>query len=267
MPDILEHIISDDGTFFGVACNCTELVNEACRRHDVGPTAATALARALTGALLMAALLKENQSIMLRFEGNGPLGKVITEAGNDGWARGYVANPHGEVPLKDGRIDVGGGLGLAGFLTVTKTIGDNRRYPGTIQLVSSEIGDDLAYYLAQSDQTPSTIALATHFEPNGTITTCGGYLIQSLPPANETLLANLEKAISTMPPLSQLLLSGKKPVDILSGLFQDVPHHHIGSRKLRYECSCSREKMIQALFSLGKEDIGELLAERIGAEV
>jgi molecular chaperone Hsp33 len=267
MTDSLERVISLSGTFFGVACNTTELVTEACRRHDVGPLAAAALGRALTGAALLAALLKDNQSVFLKFEGNGPLKKIITEAGYDGWVRGYVANPHADVPLNNGRIDVAAGLGRAGLLTVVKDIGNNRKYPGTIELYTSEIGEDLAYYLSQSEQTPSAIALAMHLNKDGSIGASGGFLVQSLPPAEETLLARMEQEIAAMPPLSRLLLDGKGPAEILSLLFKQIPHKKIGSRELVYACSCSRAKMEGALFSLGEEDIRSLLDTENGAEV
>ncbi|MBU1565353.1 MAG: Hsp33 family molecular chaperone HslO [Proteobacteria bacterium] len=267
MADLIERIISDAGNFFGVACTTTTLVAEACRRHDVGPTAATALGRALTGAALFAALLKDDQSVLLKFEGNGPLRKIITEAGSAGWVRGYVAGPHADVPLNKGRIDVAAGLGRAGFLTVIKDIGCNTKYPGTIQLYTSEIGEDLAYYLAQSEQTPSTIALAIRLNKNGTIAAAGGFLIQSLPPADEQLLLRIEQKIAALPPLSTLILEGGSPGDILSLVFQDVPHRKTGSGSLYYQCSCNRTKMQSALFSLGRQDIQELIEKEEGAEV
>lgn len=267
MTDLIERVISEAGNFFGVACSTTTLVTEACRRHDVCPTAATALGRALTGAALFAALLKDDQSVLLKFEGNGPLKKIITEAGSQGWVRGYVANPHGEVPLNNGRIDVAAGLGRAGFLTVVKDIGQNSKYPGTIQLYTSEIGEDLAYYLAQSEQTPSTLALSIRLDKEGIIAAAGGFLIQSLPPADEALLTKIEEKIARMPPLSTLLLAGQSPGDILSMVFQDIPHHKTGSGKLYYQCSCSRAKMESALFSLGQQDIRDLVEKKEGAEV
>lgn len=267
MTDTIERVLSDGGNFFGIACNTTELVSEACRRHDVGPTAAAALGRALTGAALLAALLKDDQSILLKFEGSGPLRKIITEAGYNGWVRGYVANPHGEVPLKDGLIDVAAGLGHAGFLTVIKDIGQHKKYPGTIQLYTSEIGEDLAYYLSQSEQTPSAIALAIQLRQDGTIGAAGGFLIQSLPPADEGILVSIEQEMAALPPLSQLLVQGKSPGEILSLLFKNVPHRTIGSRPLHYFCSCNKEKMRGALRSLGNEELQEILKEEGGAAV
>lgn len=267
MTDTIERVISESGDFFGVACTTTDLVSEACRRHDVGPLAAAALGRALTGAALLAALLKDDQSVLVKFEGNGPLKKIITEAGYNGWVRGYVARPHAQLPLADGRIDVAAGLGRAGFLTVVKEIGNNQKYPGIIQLYTSEIGEDLACYLSQSEQTPSALALAIHLQPDGTIGTAGGFLIQSLPPANETLLTHLEQEIATLPPLSQLLQEGNGPAQILSLLFKKVPHKKIAARQLFYACSCSKAKMEGALFSLGDDDLRQLLENQDGAEV
>ncbi len=266
MADTVERVIATSGRFFGVACTTTGLVAEACRRHDAGPTAAAALGRVLTGAALLAALLKDGQSVLLRFEGNGPLRKVVGEAGYDGWVRGAIANPHAEVPLDNGQIDVAAGLGRAGFLTVTKTIAENQRYPGTIQLVTSEIGADIAYYLAHSEQTPATIALAVHLEKDGRVAAAGGFLVQSLPPADETLLGRLEQAIGHMPPLSTLLRAGTAPAEILAQLFADVPHHPTGVRPLHYGCSCSQAKMETALLTLGAEELADLLASQGGAE-
>lgn len=267
MADRIERVISEAGNFFGVACDTTALVAEACKRHDVGPTAAAALGRALTGAALMAALLKDGQSILLKFEGNGPLRKILTEAGYDGWVRGYVAAPHADVPLKNGLIDVAEGIGKAGFLTVTKKISHDKVYPGSIQLYTSEVGEDLAYYLSQSEQTPSVIALAIQLKSDGSIGAAGGFLIQSLPPADEVLLSQLEEKIATMPALSQLLLEGKEPADILGLLFKEIPHKKIGSKELSYSCSCSQEKMEAALFSLGEDDLKHLLENENGAVV
>jgi molecular chaperone Hsp33 len=266
MDDTLERVIATSGGFFGVACRTTNLVEEACRRHDAGPTAAAALGRVLTGAVLLASLLKDKQSVLLRFEGNGPLRKVIAEAGYDGWVRGSIANPHAEVPLNNGRIDVAAGIGRAGFLTVTKTIAENQRYPGTIQLTSSEVGDDIAHYLAHSEQTQAAIGLTVHLEKDGRVAAAGGFLVQSLPPPDETLLTRLEQAIAQLPPLSTLLLAGTSPAEILSRLFQGVPHRWTAARPLRYACSCSRQKMAAALLTLGSAELDDLIASEGGAE-
>lgn len=267
MTDYLQRAISDSGQFFVFACDTTQLVATACRRHDVGPTAAAALGRALTGAVLLAALLKDEQSVRLRFEGNGPLGKIITEAGHAGWVRGYVAEPHAEVPLKQGRVDVAAGLGRAGFLTVTKDIGMDRRYEGTVQLYTSEIGEDIAYYLSESEQVPSAVGLGVHLEPDGGIAAAGGFLVQSLPPADEKLIAAMEERIGAISSITELIRQKTTPEAIVARLLADIPYHLTARTPLVHACSCSREKMEQAVLSLGRAELSQMLAQEEETEV
>ncbi|MDP3478499.1 MAG: Hsp33 family molecular chaperone HslO [Desulfoprunum sp.] len=267
MPDTLQRVIANSGNFFGIACDSTLLVTEACRRHDVGPTAAAALGRALTGAVMLAALLKDDQSVMLRFEGGGPLGKIITEAGYNGWARGYVAEPRADVPLRQGKIDVAAGLGQAGFLTVTKDIGMKKKYEGMVQLSTGEISEDIAYYLSESEQIPSAIGLGVHLQPDGSIAAAGGFLVQSLPPADEQLIAGIEQQIKSMASVTEMLREGKTPGDILAILFAAIPHRATTSTELTYNCSCSRDKMQRAVFSLANAEINYLLDSESGVEV
>ena len=262
MADHLQRVISDDGRFFGLACITTDLVAEACRRHDTGPVAAIALGRALTANALLAALLKDDQRVMLKFEGNGPLGKIITEGLCSGELRGYVAQPHADVPLTNGVIDVAAGLGRAGFLTVTKDIGASRNYEGTIQLYSSEIGEDVAYYLAESEQTPSAIGVGVQVNSTGTIVCAAGFLVQSLPPADEALITSLESNIKTLGSLTSFILQGKTPNDMLEILFGSVPHKTLLQQTLRYQCSCSQNKMQKVLLTLSKDDLITLKKER-----
>ena len=267
MTDYLQRAITDSGQFFVFACDTTQLVATACRRHDVGPTAAAALGRALTGAVLLAALLKDEQSVRLRFEGSGPLGKIITEAGHAGWVRGYVTAPQAEVPLRQGRIDVAAGLGRAGFLTVTKDIGMNHTYEGTVQLFTSEIAQDIAYYLSESEQVPSAVGLGVHLEPDGGIAAAGGFLVQSLPPADEELIAAMEERVNGISSITELLRRGTAPEAFVALLLADIPYHLTARTPLVYACSCSREKMEQAMLSLGRKELTEMVAMEEGTEV
>lgn len=258
-PDSLCRVISQSGKFFGIACDTTAIVGEACHRHNAGPTAAAAMGRALTGAVLLAALLKNEQSVLLRFEGNGALRKVVTEAGYGGWVRGYVAEPLADVPLRKGQIDVAAGIGRAGFLTVVKDIGLPTKYKGMTRLLSGEVGEDIAFYLTESEQIPSAVSLGVEFGSDGMVLAAGGFLVQSLPPADESVIGELEERIRLLPPVTALLTSGKKPEEILQALFVNIPHKTLGSRPLSYRCSCSREKMESALLSLGRDELGDLL--------
>lgn len=267
MTDTLSRIISESGNIFGIACNTTELVNTACRRHDLGPTAAAALGRAITGAILLAGLLKEKQSVHLVFEGNGPLGKVIAEAGCSGWARGYVVSPRADVTLKNGRIDVAGGIGGAGFLRVTKDIGLKDKYTGLVQLYTSEIGEDIAYYLTESEQTPSTVSLGVHLLPDGSVAAAGGFLVQTLPPADETNIHKLESIITSQDPVTTQISSGNSPAEILAQLFTNIPHKHTGNSSLFFRCICSKNKMAEVLATLNKDDLQYLLEKDDGIDV
>ncbi len=261
MTDSLDRIISLSGKVFGVACNTTQLVSEACKRHDLGPTSTAALGRALTGSLLLAAVLKDDQSVQLKFEGNGPLGKIVAEASYNGWARGYVGSPLAEVPLKNGRIDVPSGLGRAGFLTVIKNIGLNKKYSGTVQLYTSEIGEDIAFYLAESEQIPSIVSVGVHLEKDGKIAAAGGFLIQTLPPADETIVTQLEEQLKQLRSTTSLLRTGKTPHDILSTLFTGIPYKTTAHTEIHYQCSCSREKMKHVLTTLSFDDLQYLLEQ------
>lgn len=267
MADCIERVIAESGRFFGVACTTTELVTTGCRRHDVGPLAAMALGRLLNGAALLAALMKDGQSVSLAVEANGPLTKIVAEAGYDGWVRGYIANPHAERPLIDGRLDMAGGVGRAGVLTVSKTIAPGKVYPGRIPLQTSEIGEDIAWYLTHSEQTPSTLGVAVSLQPDGTIAASGGFLVQSLPPAEEADLGTLEKNIAALGSLSHLLQEKVTPAEILARIFTGIPHRKTGSRPLLYQCSCSRKKMEDALRTLGSKDLLQLSKEQQSCEV
>lgn len=268
MADHLQRVISEDGRFFGLACVTTDLVAEACRRHDTGPVAAVALGRALTANLLLAALLKGDQRVMMKFEGNGPLRKIVTEGFCTGETRGYVAEPHADVPLKNGMIDVASGLGAAGFLTVTKDIGAHQNYEGTVRLYTSEIGEDVAYYLLESEQIPSAISVGVQVDQTGTIVSAGGFLVQSLPPADENLIASLEARVQTLGSISTVLHEGKTPHDILEVLFGDIPHRTLLKQPLRYQCSCSQDKMESALLTMALDDLRRLKEEKpAGVEV
>jgi molecular chaperone Hsp33 len=258
VSDYLVRIITKAGTVRALACVTTELVGEACRRHGTLPTASAALGRALTGGALFGALLKTGQRVALRFEGNGPLRKILVEAESSGAVAGYVGNPGADLPDRDGKLDVAGALGRAGFLTVTKDLGLKEPYKGTVQLHSSEIAEDLAYYLTSSEQIPSAVGLGVLVAPDGSIAAAGGFLIQALPPHDENVVDLLMDRIGQFPRLSGLLAGGATPEDLLARLFEAVPYDTLEKRALAFRCSCSREKVERALVAMGPEELRHL---------
>jgi molecular chaperone Hsp33 len=266
VSDYLVRIIARSGSFRAFACVTTDLVNEACRRHEAMPTAAAALGRALTGGALFGALLKTGQRVALRFEGNGPLGKILVEAESNGAVSGYVGAPAADLRDRDGRLDVAGALGRAGFLTVTKDLGMKEPYRGMVQLVSSEIAEDLAYYLTSSEQIPSAVGLGVLVGPEG-ITAAGGFLVQALPPQDDAVTALLMERIGSLPSVSESLAGGMTPEGLLAQLFEDIPYDTLEKRALAFSCSCSREKVERALISLGADELRKLIDEQGEADV
>lgn len=262
MDDYLVRTMTQDGSIRALACVTTHLVDEACRRHGTYPTASAALGRALTGGALMGALLKSGQRQALKFEGNGPLKKIVVEAESNGVVRGYVGVPTVNLPSRDGKLDVAGAVGKEGFLRVTKDLRMKEPYTGIVRLYSGEIAEDLAFYLVESEQIPSAVGLGVFVEPDGTVAAAGGFLIQSLPPANEAIIDKLAGHIKELPAISELLRSGKTPEDLLGLIFADIPFTTLEKYVLAFRCSCSRERVEKALISLGLEDLASLLEQQ-----
>jgi molecular chaperone Hsp33 len=267
LEDYLVRIIARETNVRALACASTHLVHQACSRHGALPTACAALGRALSGGALMGALLKKGQRVALKFEGNGPLRKIIVEAESDGAVRGYVQVPEVHLPPRNGKLDVAGALGKAGLLTVVKDLGLKTPYTGVVQLQTGEIGDDLAHYLTESEQIPSAVGLGVFVEPGAGVTAAGGFLIQSFPPYDGEAVDRLIERIETMPPITQSLRDGRSPEDLLETIFSDVPFDTLEKRPLVFRCSCSRERVEGALVSLGREQLDSLIRDENGAEV
>lgn len=263
MDDYLVRVMTKSGTFRGVACVTTGLVAEAARRHGTLPTATTALGRALTAGALMGALLKSDQRVSLKFEGDGPLGKILIEAQSTGGVAGTVGNPAVDLPLRDGRVDVAGALGRVGVLTVAKDLRLKQPYQGTVQLVSGEIGEDLASYLTESEQLPSAVGLDVLVASDGSVEAAGGFLVQTLPPQDAEAMRLLMERVGNLPALSEQFRSGGTPEQVLEILFAGIPYETVEKRAVTFECTCSREKCEQALLTQGAAAL-RAMAERDG---
>lgn len=255
MPDYLVRSITTDGSIRGLAALTTDLVEEARRRHDAWPTAAAALGRALTGGVLLGALLKTGQSLAIKIQGNGPLGKIVVEADSNGAVRGYVAQPHVHLPPKNGKLDVAGAVGRTGVLTVSKDLRLKEPYTGVVQLVSGEIAEDLAFYLVESEQIPSALALGVYVETDGHVAAAGGFLIQILPPVREEMLEQLIGRVQALPAVTDLLRRTQSPEDILGAIYGDLPYHILEKHTVAWRCSCSRERVERALLTLGAQEL------------
>ncbi len=263
----LVRAISEDGAILALACDTTEPAARSAGRHGASPVAAAALGRALTGGALLASLLKEGQSVALKFEADGPLGRLVVEAERNGHVRGYVQNPGADVPDREGKLDVSGALGTNGFLTVLKDLGLKEPYQGIVSLRSGEIAQDIAHYLLESEQVPSAVALGTYVEADGRVSAAGGFLVQSLPPPDPDAVERIASRLEAMPPVTTLLRQGKTPEDLLRDIFSDIPYRILETQRLMLRCSCSRSRIERVLVSLGALELQEMLEERGEAEV
>jgi molecular chaperone Hsp33 len=259
--------ITSSGGIRILVCSVPVLAGEIIRLQGASPTVSVALGRGLAAGALMGALLKPGQRVALKFEGNGPMQKMIIEADNDGAVRGTVANPSAEAPPVNGRWNIPEVLGRAGFLTVSRDLGiGGEPYHGTVQLRNSEIGEDLAYYLTDSEQTPTAVGVSVRLASDGSVASCGGFLAQALPRADESEIAALLERIDSLPPITQLLDEGGTDL-LLSALMGEIPYNRLESRPLFFRCGCTREKVERALHSLGKEGVRDLIERDGFAEV
>jgi len=270
MADQLIRATAADGGIRVVGVITTRIADEARQRHNLSYVATAALGRTMTAGLLLASSMKrEGTRVNLRFTGNGPLGIVFADAGADGTVRGYVQNPAVELPPNpNGKLDVGGAVGAEGFLHVLRDVGYGYPYSSTVELVSGEIAEDVAHYLATSEQTPSALLTGVFVEASG-VTAAGGLLVQILPKAarDEKLVELLESRIATLAGFTKLLQAGKSLPQIFTDLMGDMnlnifPETHL----LRFHCGCSFDRMLGALKMLGQDELRDMIEKDDGAE-
>ncbi|HET7559479.1 MAG TPA: Hsp33 family molecular chaperone HslO [Limnochordia bacterium] len=269
--DHLIHALAADGRLRALAVVSTKTAEEARRRHDLYPTPAAALGRALSGVALMGAALKEQQQISVQFEGDGPLGKLTAVAEHDLAVRGFVAHPHVLLPLSArGKLDVGRAIGR-GQLHVIRQIGRSEPYRGTVPIVSGEIAEDLAYYHLHSEQQPTIMSLGVLVDPDGSVRASGGFMVQLLPGGDEErideLVAELERRAQAMPAISRLFDAGEAPSAVLRELLAPFGLRELERRAVRFGCRCSRERFSAALVGLGAGELQDMIDEQDGAEL
>lgn len=254
MKDILTKGTAEGVRIYAL-CN-TNLVQEAATRHHTSHLASAALGRAMNGALLLAATMKDNERIALRLKGDGPIGEVVADAEGT-HVRGYVGDPDVFLPLKNGKLDVGGAIG-SGNIIVTRYLQNAEPFTGYAELVDGEIASDLTNYLYTSEQTPSSVALGVLVNKEGQVIASGGYFIQAMPGCAEETLAQLEENISLTPYVTQLLELGYTPEKMIETIARGLDVTIQESIELSYKCRCSREKILGALATLGQEDISAM---------
>lgn len=266
MSFILKGICSEGSFRFSIIDSKT-IVARAADIHSCSAVAAAALGRTLTAASLMGNMMKEEAaSLMIRINGGGPLGSIIAVSDSCGNVRGYADNPQIELPSKEkGKLDVGRAVGKDGFVTVSRDIGLKEPYVGSTKLVSGEIAEDMAQYLAESEQTESAIGLGVLIS-SGEILSAGGFLIQLLPGASLEVIEKLEENIKNMPPVTTVLFEkgAHELVNILTGGFEAKV---LTREEVSYKCTCSRQKTVDALISCGEAELKDMILKGEDVEV
>jgi molecular chaperone Hsp33 len=262
--DTLIHGTAADGTIRCMATITTEIVREATRRHQTSPLVSVAFGRTLTGTLLLGSSLKQFDRLTVKLEGNGDVGNIITEANAAGKVRGYVRNPTAEAESVN-RL-VGSGM----FYVMRESGFDvgsySEPYQGSVPIVSGEIAEDFAYYLAKSEQIPSAVLLGVSLQNDEPfVASAGGVMLQMMPDANEHIITMLEDSISYAPKVTELIKSGATPTELLETILGVIDFQVLEEKPVGFACTCSLERAKTLIGMIEKAELEEMLLQDKGA--
>ncbi|MEN6316063.1 MAG: Hsp33 family molecular chaperone HslO [Clostridiaceae bacterium] len=269
MEDHIIRATAAGGTIRAFAAITKDMVQEAHIIHGTSGVASAALGRTLTAAAMMSRMFKNEKDVLtIQIKGDGPLGGIIAVSDYQSNVRGYVYNPEVYLPLTPtGKFDVSGAVGKKGYLNVIKDMGLREPYIGYVDLVSGEIGEDIAYYFAFSEQVPTVVSLGVLVGKDGNIATAGGYIIQLMPGADEGIVEYLEDKVLLADSITYMLSEGLDPAGVLEKLLGEKGLEINEKVPCRYLCNCSRERMERNLISLGAKEILDMADEQHGAEL
>lgn len=268
MSDYIIRATAGGGEIRAFAATSRELVEYARAAHNTSPVATAALGRLLTGAAMMGIMMKgEDDLLTIKIEGDGPIGGLTVTADAGGNVKGYAFHPEVMLPPNaKGKLDVGGALGI-GVLSVIKDIGLKDPYVGQTILVTGEIAEDLTYYFATSEQTPSSVALGVLMNKDNTVRQAGGFIIQLMPGATEEMISGLEKKLGDIAPITTMLDQGMTPEKILDYVLGEFGLEILDKIPTQFACNCSKRRIEKALISIGKEELQSMIDEGKTVEV
>jgi molecular chaperone Hsp33 len=260
--DKIIRAVAGDGYIKMSVVTARDICEKASLIHACSPTATAALGRALCAASMMGDMMKEpDGTLTIRINGGGPAGSVVAVSDSDGYVRGYISNPGADLPCKaDGKLNVGGLVGRHGMFTVSRDIGLKEPYVGSTELVSGEIAEDLTQYLLESEQVPSACGLGVLIDTDKSVKAAGGFIVQLMPGAPDELITKLEDNIFYMDQLTTILNEDGAEA-VFAQVLKGFEHHIVGEAEVGYRCRCSRERVEQALLSIGPDEIKTMVDE------
>lgn len=255
--------ITSEGAVMVSAVDSTDIVAKAEQIHKTSAVVTAALGRMLTAVSMMGNMLKgKENSISVKIDGGGPTGAITVSSDSDGNVRGYAVNSVVEIPLKpNGKLDVSAAVGREGNLFVVKDLGMKEPYNGFVPIVSGEIAEDITSYYATSEQIPTVCALGVLVNPDLTVKKSGGYILQLLPFTENEIIEKIEKNLSKVKPVTQLLDEGKDIEEIVRDVLEGFEVEVIYTQEVEYKCKCSREKVESTLVGLGRKELEEMYKE------
>ena len=267
MEDYIVRATAADSQIRAFAATTRQVVETARVRHNTSPVATAALGRLLTAGAMMGSMMKNDTDILtLQIRGNGPIEGITVTADSHANVKGYVGNPDVMLPPRNGKLDVGGAVGV-GLLTVIKDMGLKEPYSGQTILVSSEIAEDLTYYFANSEQVPSSVGLGVLMEKDNTVRCAGGFIIQMMPFAKEQTICRLEENLKKVSSVTPLLNQGYTPEQLLEVLFEGLGLEVTDTVPAQFCCNCSKERVEHAVASIGRKEIQEMIRDGEDIEV
>ena len=242
----------------------TDIVLAAQKVHELYPTAVAALGRSLTATLIMGSMLKGQQSIAVKIEGDGPLGKIVCESDTSGRVMGYLHNGGVYLKYNNGKLNVGDAVGRSGTLTVVKDLHLKEPFVSTVPLITGEIGEDFAYYFAESEQVPTSVSVGVLVGLNGECIAAGGFIVQVMPNCAEETIAYLEERLSKIAPVSEMIQAGKTGREIIKEILGEEEFNVLKTAPVRFACSCTKERFGQGIMSLGYKTVKQIYDEDHG---
>lgn len=259
MKDVIVKALAYDKSVRVYAVSTTNALNEIGSRLNYFPSALDAMGRVLSMGAMMGSMLKLEETLTLKVEGDGPIGKIIVDSDAHGHIRGYCDNPHCHFEYNDYRLNVKQTIGTTGFISIIKDLKLKEPFIGSTPIISGEIAEDFAYYFQVSDQVPSAVGLGVLVDTDNKAVASGGFIIQLLPNTPDEVITKLEQKLKMIPTVSEMLTSGYEPADIIYNIADDV--EIIDTVDVEFRCNCSKDRFARGIMSLGKDELLDMIKD------